>query len=44
MTVIVEKFRAPQIRAGFLLAGKTGLIICGLIGAQVTSALIVFSL
>lgn len=44
MTVIVEKFCEPQIRTSFLLAGKTCLVICGLIGAQVTSAIVVFSL
>ncbi|MDX8350860.1 hypothetical protein [Cognatiyoonia sp. IB215182] len=44
MSVIVEKIWEPQIRASILLIGKTCLVICGLIGAQVTSAFIVFSL
>ena len=44
MTVIVEKFCEPQMRAGLVLMGKTCLVLSGLVGAQVTSALIVFSL
>lgn len=44
MTVIVKKFCEPQIRDSVVLAGKTCLVIGGLVSAQVASALVVFSL